>query len=146
MGPTRIIEQYFSYCEELCQGFEPLARSSLFTILDVCKSSTRKSLQGIDYFAADAGEGFEASEILKENQIRSFFGRMDRERQKASSKESNIIPMDIDNNAGENSNEEIELDLEALEDFQDIEAAVEETTVIINTFASAKTALETSTT
>ncbi|CAF0968041.1 unnamed protein product [Rotaria sordida] len=76
---------------------------------------------------------------------------MNRERQKASSKESNIISMDIDNNADENSNEEndheeIELDLEALEDFQDIEAAVEETTVIINTFASAKTALETSTT
>ena len=94
---------------------------------------------------------FSASEILKENQIRSFFGRMKRERQMVSSKESNIIPMDIDNNTGENTNEEndheeIESDLEVLEDFQDIEAAIEETTVIENIFASAKTALETSAT
>lgn len=59
MVPTRIIDQYFLYCEEMCENFEPLARNSLLTILDVCKASTRKSLQGIDYFAADAAEGFE---------------------------------------------------------------------------------------
>ena len=58
MGSTRIIDQYLLCCKEMCVNFEPLSRSSLFPILDICKASTRKSLQGIDYFAADAAEGF----------------------------------------------------------------------------------------
>jgi hypothetical protein len=48
-------------------NFEPLARSSLFTILDVCKASTRKSLQSIDYFAADATKGFEGIKKIIES-------------------------------------------------------------------------------
>ena len=59
MGATRIIDQYLVYCKEMCSDFEPLGKSSLFTILESCKASTRKSLQGIDYFAAEAGEAFD---------------------------------------------------------------------------------------
>ncbi|CAF1490257.1 unnamed protein product, partial [Rotaria sordida] len=59
MGPIRIIDQYLLYCKEMCSDFEPLGKSSLFTILDTCKASTRKSLQGINYFAAEAGEAFD---------------------------------------------------------------------------------------
>ena len=59
MGATRIVDQYLTYCEEICKDFEPLSKSSLFTILDTCKASTRKSLQGVNYFAAEAGEAFD---------------------------------------------------------------------------------------
>ncbi|CAF5227688.1 unnamed protein product, partial [Rotaria magnacalcarata] len=58
MGPTRIVDQYLFYCKEMCSDFEPLGKSSLFTILEICKASTRKSLQGINYFAAEGGEAF----------------------------------------------------------------------------------------
>ena len=53
MGASRIIEQYLSYCKENFVDFHPLGKSSLFTILEVCKASTRKSLRGINYFAAE---------------------------------------------------------------------------------------------
>ena len=56
MIPTRIIRQYYIFCEDNSFGFRPLGQSSLYSLLDVCKASTRKSLQGINYFAADAGK------------------------------------------------------------------------------------------
>ena len=40
MGTARIIDQYLSYCKEMCSDFEPLGESSLFTILETCKAST----------------------------------------------------------------------------------------------------------
>ncbi|CAF1193962.1 unnamed protein product [Didymodactylos carnosus] len=65
--PTRIIEQYYGYCNEVNPGFPPLGMSSLYKIIDVCKASTRKSLQGIDYYAADAGEAFDSLQKMIEN-------------------------------------------------------------------------------
>ncbi|CAF2147849.1 unnamed protein product [Rotaria magnacalcarata] len=59
MVVTRVIDQYLVYCKEMCSDFEPLGRGSLGTILETCKASTRKSLQGIDYFAAAADEAFD---------------------------------------------------------------------------------------
>ena len=59
MGATRIVDQYLTYCEEICKDFESLSKNSLFTILDTCKASTRESLQGVNYFAAEAGEAFD---------------------------------------------------------------------------------------
>jgi hypothetical protein len=64
MIPTRIIQQYYIFCQDNSLGFRPLGQSSLFSLLDVCKASTRKSLQGINYFAADAGEAFDSIEKL----------------------------------------------------------------------------------
>ncbi|CAF4561127.1 unnamed protein product, partial [Rotaria socialis] len=58
IGPTRIIDQYLFYCKEMFLDFEPLGKSSLFTILETCKASTRKPLQGVNYFAAEGGEVF----------------------------------------------------------------------------------------
>ncbi|CAF3765947.1 unnamed protein product [Adineta steineri] len=72
MGPTRIIEQYLLYCKEMCINFEPRARSSLFKMLEVCKASTRKSLQGIDYFAAEGSEAFEGiKQMIQSNSLPS---------------------------------------------------------------------------
>ncbi|CAF2802116.1 unnamed protein product [Rotaria sp. Silwood2] len=48
MGTTRIIDQYLLYCKEMCSDFEPLGKSSLFTFIDTCKASTRKSLQDVN--------------------------------------------------------------------------------------------------
>ena len=64
MIPTRIIQQYYIFCEENSPDFRPLGRSSLYSLLDVCKASTRKSLQGINYFAADVSEAFDSIEKL----------------------------------------------------------------------------------
>ncbi|CAF4367213.1 unnamed protein product, partial [Rotaria magnacalcarata] len=67
MGPTRIVDQYLFYCKEMCSDFEPLGKSSLFTILEICKASTRKSLLGINYFAAEGGEAFDGIKKLIED-------------------------------------------------------------------------------
>ena len=64
MIPTRIIRHYYIFCEENSPDFRPLGQSSLYSLLDMCKASTRKSLQGINYFAADAGEAFDSIEKL----------------------------------------------------------------------------------
>ena len=64
MIPTCIIQQYYIFCEENSPNFRPLGRSSFYSLLDVCKASTQKSLQSIDYFAADAGEAFDSIEKL----------------------------------------------------------------------------------
>ncbi|CAF4621306.1 unnamed protein product, partial [Rotaria sp. Silwood2] len=69
MGATRIIDQYFHYCKEMCSDLEPLGKNSLITILDTCKASTRKSLQGINYFAAEAGEAFDGIRKMLEDKV-----------------------------------------------------------------------------
>lgn len=53
----RIIDQYLSYAKETEKI--PLSRSTLRRVLPVCSASTRKSLQGLDYFSADAGKAFD---------------------------------------------------------------------------------------
>ncbi|CAF1548365.1 unnamed protein product [Adineta ricciae] len=69
MGATRIIDQYLQYCQEISLDFEPLRESSLFTILNTCKASTRKSLQGINYFAAEAGEAFDGLQKMIDDEV-----------------------------------------------------------------------------
>ena len=76
MGVTRIIEQYFLYCDEMCKDFEPLGKSSLFTILENCTASTRKSLQGINYFAAEAGEAFDGLRKMVEDKVPKHSDRL----------------------------------------------------------------------
>lgn len=50
MIPERIVTQYIQYCTET--NFKALSRSTLLRILQECSASVRKSLQGLDYFAA----------------------------------------------------------------------------------------------
>ena len=64
MISTPIIQQYYLFCQENSFGFRPLGRSSLYSLLDVCKASKRKSLQGNCYFAGDADEAFDSIEKL----------------------------------------------------------------------------------
>ncbi|CAF4019492.1 unnamed protein product, partial [Rotaria magnacalcarata] len=57
---TRIIQQYYSYCQETTSGnLKILGESSLFTILQACAASTRKSMAGIDNYAANGSTGFD---------------------------------------------------------------------------------------
>jgi hypothetical protein len=58
--PSRIILQYYQFCNETCSSdFKPLSKSILYEILDGCSASRRKSLQGLDYFAADGSTAFD---------------------------------------------------------------------------------------
>lgn len=57
MVPQRIVNQYKLYCKE--NSFVPLSDRTLLRILHECSASVRKSLQGIDNFAADGGRAFD---------------------------------------------------------------------------------------
>ena len=67
--PSRIIEQYTSYCKQ--QEFEPASERSLFRMLEICSASMQKSLQGLDNITAEGSEAFDSllsmTETLKEN-------------------------------------------------------------------------------
>ncbi|XP_048583718.1 uncharacterized protein LOC116609386 [Nematostella vectensis] len=47
----RIVRQYQSYCEE--SGFKHSGRTTMLAILSACSATVRKSLQGLDYVAAE---------------------------------------------------------------------------------------------
>lgn len=57
MIPERIVAQYTQYCKEV--SFAPFSRSTMLRILSSCAATVRKSLQGLDYFAADGGKAFD---------------------------------------------------------------------------------------
>ncbi|CAF4151188.1 unnamed protein product [Rotaria magnacalcarata] len=72
MAPSRIINQYTAFCEEYAPGFSRLQPRSLFKILEICKTSYRKSLQGLNYFAADGDEAFDfLSKIVQDLNLNS---------------------------------------------------------------------------
>ena len=110
---------------------------------DVAADMENLRVNGDFYFSSD--------ELLKENQIRSFFGRMKQERERAAATKKKVVRhIDNDSNILQNISEEddqdnIDLDLVVLEDVQDLEAAVEETTTIASLVLQAKRALEIST-
>ncbi|CAB4040733.1 Hypothetical predicted protein, partial [Paramuricea clavata] len=58
MLPSHLIRQYNQYCSE--EDFIPLSTRTLFRILsEACVASVRKSLQGLDSYAAEGGRGFD---------------------------------------------------------------------------------------
>lgn len=57
MIPQRIVQQYTSFCQET--NFTPFSERTMLRVLSACTASTRKSLQGLDYFAADGSKAFE---------------------------------------------------------------------------------------
>lgn len=57
MIPQRIIEQYTQFCKE--SDMKPLSPSTISRILSVCSATVRKSLQGLDYIAADGAKAFD---------------------------------------------------------------------------------------
>ena len=75
MVPQRIVNQYKMYCDESC--FKPLSERTLLRILTECSASVRKSLQGLDNFAAEGGQAFEDLSALLERML--SFGANERE-------------------------------------------------------------------
>lgn len=57
MIPERVVKQYLAFCDE--SSFKPLSLSTLLRILSVCRASTRKSLQGLDYVSSVGTQAFE---------------------------------------------------------------------------------------
>ena len=53
--PEHIVQQYQS-CHEV--NFDPMSRSTLCRVLNVCSASVRKSFHGLDYFLADGAKAF----------------------------------------------------------------------------------------
>ena len=53
----RIVIQYTQYCEEA--GCQPFGCTTMLTILSNCSATVRKSLQGIDYIAAEGSKAFD---------------------------------------------------------------------------------------
>ncbi|CAF4609645.1 unnamed protein product, partial [Didymodactylos carnosus] len=62
--PSRTVDQYYAYTLENNPGFPPRGRTSLLSLLEACKVSTRHSLQSINYFAANAGLAFDGLFLL----------------------------------------------------------------------------------
>lgn len=57
MIPQRIVKQYEQYCKET--NFKPFGASTMLRILSCCSATVRKSLQGLDYIAAEGAKGFD---------------------------------------------------------------------------------------
>jgi hypothetical protein len=57
MIPQRIVKQYQQYCKEI--NFEPFSERTMLRVLSECSASVRKSLQGLDYFAAEGAQAFD---------------------------------------------------------------------------------------
>ena len=57
MIPSRIVSQYKRFCIE--SGFKPFSHSTMLRILSECSASVRKSLQGLDYVAAEGSRAFD---------------------------------------------------------------------------------------
>lgn len=49
--------KYTQYCSET--GWKPFSRSTMLRILVECSVSVRRSLQGLDYFAAEGAQAFD---------------------------------------------------------------------------------------
>ena len=57
MIPERVIQQYTQYCLEI--NFKPFSETTMRRVLFECSASVRKSLQGLDYFAAEGARAFD---------------------------------------------------------------------------------------
>ena len=57
MIPQRIIEQYTQFCKE--DDMKPLSPATISRLLTVCAATVRKSLQGLDFIAADGAKAFD---------------------------------------------------------------------------------------
>lgn len=64
---SRIIRQYFSFCDQSMDGnFKPLGETTLFEILKSCSASIRKSLAGLDSYSTNGSTAFDILTTLCE--------------------------------------------------------------------------------
>ena len=64
MIPNRLVKQYQAYCEET--NFTPFSPATMLRVLSACAATVRKSLQGLDYIAADGAKGFDDLSFIVE--------------------------------------------------------------------------------
>ena len=57
MIPERVVQQYTQYCLET--NFKSFSETTMRRVLSECSASERKSLQGLDYFAAEGARAFD---------------------------------------------------------------------------------------
>lgn len=62
MIPQRVVHQYKQYCMET--NFKPFSESTMLRVLSECSASVRKSLQGLDYFAAEGTRSFDDLSVI----------------------------------------------------------------------------------
>ena len=62
MIPQRIVQQYKQYCVET--NFKPFSESTMLRVLSECSASVRKSLQRLDYFAAEGARAFDDLAVI----------------------------------------------------------------------------------
>ena len=57
MIPNHIVKQYQQYCKET--EFKPFGQATMLRILSACSATVRKSLQGLDYIAAEGAKALD---------------------------------------------------------------------------------------
>ena len=62
MIPQRVVQQYKQYCAET--NFKPFSDTTMLRVLSECSASVRKSLQGLDYFAAEGSRAFDDLTVI----------------------------------------------------------------------------------
>ena len=67
--PQRIIRQYKQYCLDI--DFTPFSERTMTRILSECRASVPKSLQGLDYFAAEGAKAFEDLSVVLTQSLES---------------------------------------------------------------------------
>lgn len=65
--PQRIVRQYQQYC--LDSNFTPFSERTMSRILSECSASVCKSLQGLDYFAAEGARAFDDLSLVLEQAV-----------------------------------------------------------------------------
>ncbi|KAK3740137.1 hypothetical protein QZH41_007572 [Actinostola sp. cb2023] len=65
--PQRVVRQHQQYCAE--SGFTPFSERTMTRVLSECRASVRKSLQGLDYVAADGARGFDDLALVLEGTL-----------------------------------------------------------------------------
>ena len=85
---------------------------------------------------------FSANEILNESQIRSFFGRLKRERHISGVEQTSTDKLSVQKKSVKSYDDENDDQEELEDDFQENKAAIEEIKVFENLWANAKRALE----
>ena len=80
--PESTVKQYLAFAEE--SNFTPLSSRTLLNILSVCATSTRKSLQGLDYISSAGAQAFDelinVVERLGDNLMGMTWAREQKER------------------------------------------------------------------
>ncbi|KAK3735536.1 hypothetical protein QZH41_005013 [Actinostola sp. cb2023] len=72
--PSRIIEQYTSYCNQ--QGVVPPSQRSLYRMLEICSASMQKSLKGLDNVTAEGTGAFDSISRMVETLVENGADRI----------------------------------------------------------------------